>query len=488
MTRLFIALCLKLLVISLFLTSCSKETPLEPSPTQEIVYVDNSNATGIEDGTHEHPYSTIQKAIENAKAEHNIVYIRMGNKPYQMDDGFLIDLISVKNFTIWGSGYNEGFPGKPSSGYPILQSSPLRQRPVYLKNVENVTLIGLDLRGGEQNVVYASEAKKLTIKHCKISGAMPAAVWTKTSGILIYSFGDGAVSSDITITDNIIFNNYTCGINLSNFGDTTKGLTSFEAKIENVLIARNKLYQTLDSDYPMNLPIVCESWCGLVQNITIENNEIYEFGEQSPYTPAGIFFLQRLTPHPISKNITISNNKISKSANDAQAISFHTHSGKVINLNISGNEISEVGSGIVLLTPGAGKGEIFGAGEINEAVISGNTIINSLHPNLGGMLFVSLNDGILSAKVYRNSITNSLGYGIWLDGESTAKLTADLGGGTLQSEGYNSIFNNTKGGIGVKNANVGKQFAKYNWWGSSDDPAVLIEGDIEYIPWLTTKP
>lgn len=475
------------LAISMLLTACSKDTPVEPLPEQ-IVYVDNSNATGVENGSYEHPYATIQKAIENAKGEHRIIYIRAGNKPYQMDDGFLIDLISEKNITIWGSGYNVGFPGRASSGYPVLQSSPLHQRPVYIRDCENITLIGLDLRGGEQNVIYAAGSKKLTIKHCKISGAEQAPVWTSTSGILIYSFGDGDTSSEITITDNLIFDNHTCGINLSNFGDTTKSSLSLEATIENVLIARNKIYQTQSAEYPMHLPILCESWCGTVQNIVIEDNEIYEFGEGTPWTPAGILFLQRQTTHPNTKNITIRNNKISKSASDAQGICILTHTGKVSNIMISGNTISDLGIGIILVTPGPAAGEIEGGGSIEAAVISGNTITNCMHPTFGGLLFASVEDGSLSVKVFRNTISNGFGYGIFLDREETAYLNVDLGGGSLQSEGNNSIFGNAKGGLGVEDNIVGKQSAKFNWWGQADDPASLIEGDIDYIPWLTTKP
>jgi hypothetical protein len=105
---------------------------------------------------------------------------------------------------------------------------------VYVDNsntsgVENISIIGLDFRGGEQNVVYAGGAKKLTIKHCIISGADPAPVWNRTSGILIYSFGDGDKSSDITITDNTLYNNHTGGINVSVFGNARYGFESTKA-------------------------------------------------------------------------------------------------------------------------------------------------------------------------------------------------------------------------------------------------------------------
>jgi hypothetical protein len=94
----------------------------------------------------------------------------------------------------------------------------------------------------------------------------------------------------------------------------------------------------------------------------------------------------------------------------------------------------------------------------------------------------------LSANVSRNIIKDGLGYGVWLDRDIDATLSVDLGGGALQSEGYNSIYNNQLGGIGVEDQNVGPQTAKHNWWGQADDPGSLIEGDINYTPWLTEDP
>jgi len=480
-----LTLSLATLMIAFSLISCSQDTHTEPSPKHDIVYVDNSNASGIEDGTYEYPYTTIQEGIENAYGD-KWVYIRQGNKPYSVEKGFLIDLEGTKDLTLWGSGYDGDFPGMPATGYPVLQSSTLgKERPVYLKDVENITIMGLELKGGEQNVIYAGGAKNLTIKHCIISGAEPAPVWTWTSGILIYSFGSGDNSSGITITDNIFYDNHTGGINISVFGNSDFG---YESTTENVLIARNTFFQTPEAEEAMYLPIICEIWCGVMQNITIEDNDISDFGEGSAFNPVGIFFLQRLNPTPLSDNIIIRNNNIANSANDAGGIWVEVRSGKMDNLIVSGNTISDVGRGITLITPGTANLPGEGGGVIDGAVVNGNTITNSLHPSQGGLLLVSLADGSLSANVSKNIIKDGQGYGIWLDCDDEATLSADLGGGVLQSEGFNSIYNNMLGGIGIEDAGVGHQTAKYNWWGQADDPASLIEGDIDYIPWLTENP
>jgi len=69
-----------------------------------------------------------------------------------------------------------------------------------------------------------------------------------------------------------------------------------------------------------------------------------------------------------------------------------------------------------------------------------------------------------------------------------ATLIADLGDGTLGSAGYNSIADNQLGAVGIADELVGLQFARYNWWGQADDPGSLIQGEIEYTPWLTEAP
>jgi hypothetical protein len=478
---------LAILLSAFSFMSCSGDSSSDQKSDQKIVYVDNSNDSGIEDGTYEHPYAEIQKAIDLAHEDNTLVYIRKGNRPYSVEEGILVDLKETKNLTLWGSGYNQGFPGIPdAAGYPVLQSSTLRkERPMYLKDVENITIIGLDLRGGEQNVVYAGGAKNLTVKHCIISGAEQAAVWTKTSGLLIYSFGDGDNSSNISITDNIFYDNDWGGINISVFGHPDYG---FESTIENVFISRNKFYQTEEYEYAMQWPIICEIWCGVMQNISIENNDISNFGDGSPWTPSGILFIQSQTPNPLSKNITIKNNKIANSASDSDGVWIEVRSGRMENLVIQGNAISDTGKGISLIAPGTAGEPGSGGGVIDGAVVAGNTISNSLHPSLGGLLLVAQEDGSLSTRVSTNVIEGGLGYGVWLDRDIEATLIADLGGGPLGSEGYNSIANNQLGGIGIEDENVGSQTAKFNWWGQADDPGSLIQGDIDYTPWLTEAP
>jgi len=158
------------------------------------------------------------------------------------------------------------------------------------------------------------------------------------------------------------------------------------------------------------------------------------------------------------------------------------------NLVIQGNAISDTGKGISLIAPGTAGEPGSGGGVIDGAVVAGNTISNSLHPSLGGLLLVAQEDGSLSTRVSTNVIEGGLGYGVWLDRDIEATLIADLGGGPLGSEGYNSIANNQLGGIGIEDENVGSQTAKFNWWGQADDPGSLIQGDIDYTPWLTEAP
>jgi len=445
--------------------------------------VDNSNTTGIEDGSYDNPYNTIKEGIDNATGD-KWIYIREGSQAYQLNNGYLIDLIGEKDLTIWGSGYNGGFNGITATGYPVLKSSAdLNERPVHLDDTENIIIMGLDLRGGDQAVVYATGSINLTIDHCIISENKQMPAWG-TGGIYIYSFGNDR-SAGITITNNTFHDNEMNALSIVAFGDDH---FSQYPVIENVYVAGNTFspnsegadYETL---YPINLYINC----GRMSNITIENNNIVGFGSLDSFLdPAAILFKQELTPDPLSQNIIIRNNNITNTIDRGDGIWVEVRSGNSNGLIVSGNNILNVGRGLTLITPGASGEPGSGAGAINSATVSGNTIQNSFHPSHAGLMLISLNDGTLSASVSKNITRNGEAYGVLLDCDSTAELTADLGGGDLESEGYNSIYGNELGGI--TNEGDGEQTAKYNWWGQADDPASLINGNVDYTPWLTSDP
>jgi hypothetical protein len=468
--------------------------PVETTEVDGLTYVDNSNATGIEDGTYEHPYTAIQDGVDNAFGD-KWVYIREGDRAYRLEEGCLMNLDGYDTLTIWGSGYDGGFKGITATGHPVLQSSELgNERPVALSDTENITLMGLDLRGGEGAVVYAAAPKDLIISHCIISEAQSFdGSFYMTGGIVVYTWWDtvhGADrSSGITITDNIFYDNRESGISIANFG--AEGDPGDDPPItEDVLIARNTfLPDTQGSTTPTDYPISVESWQGITRDFVIEDNNILDLGKEFISPPTGITFYQRNSQTASSENIIIRNNNISSSVSDAEGILVEVRSGSLDNLVVSGNTVSEVGRGILLLTPGAAGDPGEAGGIITNAIVSGNTITNSLDATFGGLLFASLENGSLSVEASNNIIKNGEGYGVWLDCGDDATLVADLGGGILQSEGYNSIYDNELGGIGVFDVgDVGVQTAKYNWWGQADDPGALIEGDIDYTPWLTSDP
>jgi hypothetical protein len=467
-------------------------SPVETVEVDGLTYVDNSNTTGIEDGSYEHPYTKIQDGIDNAVGD-KYVYVRKGIEAYRLDEGHLVELNGIRDLTLWGSGYNGDFTGITATGYPVLQSSELSNtKPIVLWDTENITIMGLDVRGGEAAAIYASDSKNLTIKHCIVSEAEPfGGSFYKTGGIVIYTWGDSAGgsgwASGTTITDNTFYDNDQCGISISNFGGD-EDLGDDPPTTEDVLIARNTfLPNTQGAEHLTRYPILVESWNGVIKNVTIEDNDIQNFGDGSGYTSAGIFFWQHETPYSLNDNIIIRNNNISSSVDgDSNGIWVEVRAGRLDNLIISGNDVSDVAArAIVLITPGAASEPGEGGGIIDGATVSGNTITGSLSSSQGGLLFVSLEDGSMSAKASNNIIKNGKGYGIWLDCDDSATLVADLGGGSLGSAGLNSIYNNELGGITNSSS---QQMAQYNWWGQADDPGALIDGDIDYAHWLTSDP
>ena len=90
--------------------------------------------------------------------------------------------------------------------------------------------------------------------------------------------------------------------------------------------------------------------------------------------------------------------------------------------------------------------------------------------------------------VSRNVITlgteEGTGTGIYLE-RKAGTIEADIGGGSLGSEGNNSIYDNKTADI---EHNLGETVkAENNWWGSVD-PTPLFIGDVDYVPYLDFDP
>jgi hypothetical protein len=63
----------------------------------------------------------------------------------------------------------------------------------------------------------------------------------------------------------------------------------------------------------------------------------------------------------------------------------------------------------------------------------------------------------------------------------------DFGGGSLNSEGYNSIYSNGTYDF-VNFPNVRSISAENNWWGTTSPAAGQFTGTVDYNPYLSSNP
>jgi hypothetical protein len=77
-----------------------------------------------------------------------------------------------------------------------------------------------------------------------------------------------------------------------------------------------------------------------------------------------------------------------------------------------------------------------------------------------------------------------------LDNLNEAFFYCDMGGGTFESVGYNSIYANNGDGVDIVNNTDVILPAENNWWGFAPPNPARFEGlsDVDYDPWLTSNP
>jgi hypothetical protein len=226
----------------------AKNTPIVQSKTHDLTYVDNSNGTGVEDGTLEHPYSTITAGISGATGDHWI-YVREGNASYS-------EAVTLENnYVLWGSGYNGGFQNLVASGvYPVIDGTGLGAGTNLVTIKDDKTVMGLQIQkapGSTGNGIKFTNGTTSTgtIKHniCNNNG---------NNGI-DFDSNSGTISSFV-IDNNTLNNNGSNGINL--------GVNLAAGTISNVTISNNAINDNGDDAIRM--------WDnrGRLNNFVISNN------------------------------------------------------------------------------------------------------------------------------------------------------------------------------------------------------------------------
>lgn len=381
-------------------------------PGVGIVYVDNTNNTGIEDGTLAHPYNTLDEALTDATGRYigtggtaRYVYIFRGDGTARgMDLG---NYTLVDNAVLWGSGYNGGYNGVPVLGYPVVDDTV--SNIIVLGN--NNTVMGLEITDGA-NGIFGSNISQATITHNFITG--------NGNGIYLENYG---VNSGWNISGNKITLNTGSGIYLNN-GDPIE-----ETLLSNVNISGNEIKGNSHGVYIDNyMPI---------SNVNITGNDISEngvlnsgihienYGDASNFNISGNLINGNTGPgvylyndiNALADNFSISGNTIS--GNTGEGIRIENYDSTIHDFTFAGNTISGNDRGIYVKSedqPSEGT-------SIYNFKFTGNSITDN---NREGIYVKNKYGSIANNFAFTNNAITRNGYDgirIWNDEASASGFT-----------------------------------------------------------------
>lgn len=519
-------------------TKSQGTTQKENQADVEMIYVNNSNNTGTEDGTLTYPYTSIESALGDGRYFGNggtakYIYVAKGSGDYA--GGFTLNSGTV----LWGSAYNGGFKGLTATDYPVISGG---ENVIEMAN--NNTIQGLRIQDGT-NGIYAENKTDGVIRNNYITGnSRGIYIYTDTgettdftisgntisdnqsiaSGIDIHT-SNGATIADLTISNNTISGNGGYGIDVYNDGGINSGFTisgniisdnaSVGIRIGNQLgdpATSISGFVISNNTISGNIAGISIYTCdGNLSDFTISKNVI----SGNTYSGIGVTTLASTT-----SDFTISRNTITGNAvlgGDAAGISIDntlgsnlsdfTISENVISENTKGirieNESDSIISGLTITENTVSQNTGYGIAflnswplgllaEITDTAITGNTISG----NTSSGIYISNtqeSSGPLNFVISGNVITENVQDGIELSESYNNILAVDIGGGELSSEGLNSIYGNNTGGgnyYDIQNDTGAGIDAKNNWWGQSQEPdSNQFHGDgVNYTPWLISAP
>jgi len=316
-------------------------------------------------------------------------------------------------------------------------------------------------------------------------------------GLRIYNYTGSIVTATVrnnliseSQDDNIYCYNNASTLNLTlNSNDIVNSTIDAGARISNISdgavlsanITGNRITGNIDQGLYLNNT-------GSSYSLTIQNNIIT--GNQAGATTLTI------------ENNTISNNIGGATTNDfGISIDQDTDPNSTLALTLSNNVFEGNGYRGVWLDNADGT---------YDASLIGNSIINN---GLDGVYIVNQTTGIFTVDFSNNTITENAVRGVWLSNDTgtlnamfennTVKMNVndgleldnvnggifdcDLGGGTFNSAGLNSIFANTSGSDIDNDTDISIK-AENNWWGLTPPNPARLAGTVDFDPWLTSDP
>ncbi|MBN2119551.1 MAG: right-handed parallel beta-helix repeat-containing protein [Candidatus Omnitrophica bacterium] len=431
----------------------------------EIIYVDNSNNTGTEDGTKTNPHNTLAEAFLDGRYDANkYIYIFRGDGT---STGYTGNYTLADGVVLWGSGYNGGYQGIPNSGYPIL--APIGGNDaVTLGN--NNTVMGLQIQSAPRYGIYASNKTGGKIIQNRILSNVDDG---------IYIEANAGTSSNFTILrNNVSSSTAGDGIQIYALGGGTA--TDFD-------IANN----TCSGNSDKGVEILIND--GFVSDINISDNT---FSGNGGWAVLGV-----VTGSGTGSDITVIRN-----IGVTDGIAFAGNGGSWSDITIAYNNLSDSHvSGIEIESNGVDFSNVAilnntlsgnwyhglyfdtdhaSAVNFSDFTVSGNVVIN----NFGdGINFDTRNDVFSDFTFSGNIITGSTDDGIGLDELAGSTYTnINFGDASTGIGGLNSIYNNSGKSI-ENNSGTDNIKAEKNYWGGG---AATTGGpnSVDTTPYLVLDP
>lgn len=241
-------------------SSTESELTSDANGLIEMIYVDNTNNTGTEDGTLSHPYNTLAEALSSPRyAQGKYVYVFIGDGT---SNGYTGEFTLLDDVVLWGSGYNGGYRGLPVYGNPVIDGGGTG---VVITLGDNNTIMGCQIQNAENGIMGSDVST--AIKYNTITGNTGDGIYLRFSGSTIAS---------AVIQGNIINDNAAAGIDI-NIG----GNASFRAKI-----SHNSIFSNKDGVYVGGLStnsIIIDLGGGALSSEG--RNSIYNNSKYNAYTP-----------------------------------------------------------------------------------------------------------------------------------------------------------------------------------------------------------
>ncbi len=312
--------------------------------TINMIYVDNTNTSGIEDGSLSHPYSSLAAAFGSSRyGAGAYVYVAEGdgtNTGYTSSSGYTL----ADEVVLWGSGYNGGYKGLPATaGYPKLDGDNSAVNPV-ITLADNNTVMGLDIQHG-YNGIYGENINGADIHHNTIANNLENGVY------LLFNDGEshsGFTCAGNTITGNVMQTYYGGnGILVQNNAGSLADFTFTDNNISGndvagVRIDGNGLFS--DFTFSGNTCAGNEKQLVGIYIVTVDGGAVSNFTVADNILTGNVWCGMRIVDDfaTISR-LTLTGNVIS--GNGSDGVNLSNHAGTMSGFTFTGNTTNENGIG-----------------------------------------------------------------------------------------------------------------------------------------------